>query len=65
MNFDEAKPSEEVSIDISKDILSKKSGRVILTFDITNAAIPKELGTGADERKLGIFLLQMVATPLP
>lgn len=61
--FDLSKPSGDFLINVSKDILSKNKGWVMLTFDITNAAVPNELGYNSDTRKLGIFLIQMIATP--
>ncbi len=63
IDFNLAKHFEQVSLDISKEILSKKKGRVTLTFEITNAAVPNEVGHNTDLRKLGIFLSQMIATP--
>jgi hypothetical protein len=65
LKFDEAKSSADVSLDISRKILSKNTGILTLRFDITNAAIPKLLGVNLDERKLGIFLMTMIATPAP
>ncbi len=61
--FDLSKPFEEVSLSISKDILSKNKGVAVLTFEIKNAAVPNEVGYNTDLRKLGIFLGQMIATP--
>jgi hypothetical protein len=63
IKFDLTRPSGDVLVNISKKILSKNKGWVILTFDITNAAVPNELGYNTDTRKLGIFLSQMIATP--
>jgi hypothetical protein len=65
LKFNLEKPYQEVSLSISKDILSKKKGMVSLIFEITNAAVPNEVGYNADMRKLGIFLGQMIATPAP
>jgi len=65
LKFDEAKPSADVSLVISKEILSKNTGALTLRFDITNAAIPRKLGINLDGRTLGIFLMRMVATPTP
>lgn len=62
-SFNVGKPAEELSLSISKEILSKKKGIITLTFEITNAAVPNEVGYNSDVRKLGIFLGQMIATP--
>jgi hypothetical protein len=64
IKFDANNPSGEISLSITKEVLSKSNGQVKISFNISNAAIPKELGTSQDERKLGIFLIQMVATPV-
>lgn len=61
--FDLSKPFEEVSLSVSKEILSKRKGLVTLTFEIKNAAVPNEVGLSNDARKLGILLSQMIATP--
>ncbi len=63
VEFSMNKTSENVILDISKDILSRNKGVVTLTFDIKNAAVPIEVGHNDDPRKLGIFLGQMIATP--
>jgi hypothetical protein len=65
VEFSVSKTSENVSLDISKEILSRNKGVVVLTFEITNSAVPNEVGYNADMRKLGIFLGQMIATPTP
>jgi hypothetical protein len=63
IEFNLNKTVEEVALSISKDILSKNEGMVTLSFEITNAAVPNEIGYNSDVRKLGIFLGQMTATP--
>jgi hypothetical protein len=64
VKFNLNKLDEDILLTISKEILSKNEGRVTLTFEITNAAVPKELGYNADERKVGIFLMKLTASPL-
>ena len=34
--------------------LFNRSGKVLLTIETPDAASPKQLGTGADERRLGL-----------
>jgi hypothetical protein len=65
VKFDLYKTFENVSLDISKEVLSKNQGILTLTFEITNAAVPNEVGHNTDLRKLGIFIGQMIATPTP
>ena len=64
VKFDLNKLDEDILITISKEILSMNEGKVDLTFDITNAAVPNELGYNADQRKVGIFLMKLTAAPL-
>ncbi len=64
INFNTSKTFEEVSLNLSKEILSKKKGMVTLTFEITGAAVPKEVGWSDDVRKLGILLSQLIAKPV-
>jgi len=63
IEFNVGKPFQEVLLNISKEILSKKKGLVTLTFEIKNAAVPNEVGLNNDARKLGVLLSQMTATP--
>lgn len=63
VEFNLEKPLEDVSLSITKEILSKKKGLVTLAFEITNAAVPNEVGLNNDARKLGILLTQLIATP--
>jgi hypothetical protein len=63
VEFSLNKTSENVTLDISKDILSKNKGVVTLTFEIKKAAVPKDVGHNDDLRKLGIFISQMIAKP--
>ena len=63
IEFNLTKTSDDVLISLSREILSKNKGWVALTFDITNTAVPKDLGLNSDTRKLGIFLRKMIATP--
>ena len=63
VKFDLSKTADDVLLDISRDILSKSKGILTLTFEITNAAVPNEVGYNSDLRKLGICLGQMIATP--
>jgi len=64
IEFSTEKTFQEVSLNISQDILSRGKGIVTLTFEISGAAVPKELGWSIDERKLGILLTQLIAKPL-
>lgn len=64
VNFKTGKTFDEVSLNISKEILSKKKGMVTLSFEITGAAVPKEIGWSTDVRKLGILLSQLIAKPV-
>jgi hypothetical protein len=63
-SFNVRKPFEDVALNISKELLSKNKGLVTLTFEIKNAAVPNEVGYNTDVRRLGIFLGQMIATPI-
>ncbi len=63
VKFDLSKTADDVSLDISREILSKSKGILTITFEIKNAAVPNEVGYNSDVRKLGICLGQMVATP--
>ena len=63
VDFDLSKTEDDVSLDISREILSKSKGILVLTFEIKNAAVPNEVGYNSDVRKLGICLGQMIATP--
>lgn len=63
IEFNLGKPGEEVALSVSKEILSKKKGIVTLAFEITNAAVPNDVGYNSDLRKLGILLRQIIATP--
>jgi hypothetical protein len=63
IEFNLTKTSDDVLISLSREILSKNKGWVALTFDITNTAVPNDLGLNSDTRKLGIFLRKMIATP--
>ena len=60
--FDEKSPGGEYSVLIPAEILSKSPGEILLSFQITGAAVPKDLGVSEDLRKLGIFLIKIVPT---
>jgi hypothetical protein len=60
--FNEKSPGGEYSVLIPEEILSKSPGEILLSFQITGAASPKDLGVSEDLRKLGIFLIKVVPT---
>lgn len=60
ISFNENSPGGEYSVLIPGEILAKSPGEILLNFQITGAATPKDLGVGEDLRKLGIFLIKIV-----
>jgi hypothetical protein len=59
IQFNEKKSGGDYVVFIGSEILAKSPGNIKLEFQITNAAVPKDLGVSEDLRKLGIFLIQI------
>ena len=59
LNFTEALPGGEISIDVPGDVLKIGGKTLLLSFALPNAAIPSEIGWNSDIRRLGIWLTQI------
>jgi hypothetical protein len=53
--FSDGSPATE-QILISNQLLREANGAVVVSFDLPDAVMPKQLGLGGDDRKLGIFV---------
>jgi hypothetical protein len=59
LEYTKNQPEMEFLVDIPSSLLEKNPNQLLLNFYIPNATSPQSLGINADQRKLGIFLLEL------
>ena len=59
VDFDEKNSDGEYAVVVPPEVMAIYPGEILLNFQITGAASPKELGVSEDIRKLGVFLIKI------
>lgn len=63
-SFDQNTPGGVISIDIPAEILKKNPDRLIISFDLPDSKVPKEIGWNEDVRRLGVFITSIKVSQL-
>ena len=64
LEFTESLSGGNISIDVSPEILKKNSSQLILSFELPNAAKPSEIGWNNDQRRLGIWISEILVNKI-
>ncbi len=64
LDFTESLSGGNISIDVSPEILKKNASQLILSFELPNAAKPSEIGWNNDQRRLGIWISEILVNKI-
>ena len=64
LDFTESLSRRNISIDVSPEILKKNASQLILSFELPNAAKPSEIGWNNDQRRVGIWISEILVNKI-